>query len=397
MAIGNILDLFRQNGANALVSIPEEETPMMSLAAPLTDEVPATGPQMSLAAMPMVVEEAPAPQAPVTLEPQAPITVKPVTAESTTRFASAFDPRAWAQPTADFFEAYTAGTAGSNFLKNYREIQQSRVDDEYKRLIANAQMLNALKGKGSTATELEKLQQKASFLRGLGASDNEILQSFLKGSGTTINIGEKSAQRRTQNMDDLMAKRIEEDMAQLALNDNMMALGDVVLQAFESGQLSYVGKPFAEEAYKFGAMLGLLPESTEAAVQALQTLGTNYRAATLRPTVGGGQVSNIEQQIAGVAVPGVDKTETQNKTAIRAAVGLGRALRAAHNAYVAAYYRGAPEPEAAQAALQARHAYTEQLYKDLGLAGQTKPNIGDTRVVNGVTYKRGEDGKWHKQ
>ena len=115
MAIGNILDLFRQKGADALVSIPEE-APMMSLAAPLTDEVPATGPQMSLAATPMVVEEAPAPQAPVALEPQAPIVVKPVTAESTTRFASAFDPRAWAQPTADFFEAYTAGTAGSDFF-----------------------------------------------------------------------------------------------------------------------------------------------------------------------------------------------------------------------------------------------------------------------------------------
>lgn len=395
MAVTNILDLFRSKSPTSLVTIPEE-APMMSLAAHLTDDVPQTGPQMSIPAVepvspaPVVNEVSPVEPAPV-------VEVAPVTYQATTPHVSAFDPRAYAQPVADFFEAYTAGTAGSDFLKNYREIQQSRADDEYKRLIANAQLLNALKGKGSTMTELEKLQQKAAFLKVLGASDNEILQSFLKGSGTTINIGEKSAQRRTQNMDDLMAKRIEEDMAQLSLNDNMMALGDVVLQALESGQLSYVGKPFAEEAYKYGAKLGLLPESTEAAVQALQTLGTNYRAATLRPTVGGGQVSNLEQQIAGVAIPGVDKTEAQNKTAIRAAVGLGRALRAAHNAYVAAYYRGASEPEAAQAALQARHAYTEQLYKDLGLAGQTKPNIGDTRVVNGVTYKRGEDGKWHKQ
>lgn len=372
-----------------LPPIQEETQPEVKIA-----PVPPRKPEMQGPPIPQVY----GPPAPVDYGPHLPepVTAEPVVAEQVTPFVSAFDPRAWAQPTADFFEAYTAGTAGSNFLKNYREIQGSRADQEYKRMIASAQLLNALKSKSGTS-EAEKLQAKAAFLRGMGASDNEILQSFLKGSGTTINIGEKSAQRRTQNMDDLMAKRIEEDMAQLALNDNVMALGDVVLQAFENGQLSYVGKPFAEEVYKYGAKFGWLPESTQAAVQALQTLGTNYRAATLRPTVGGGQVSNIEQQIAGVAVPGVDKTEAQNKTAIRAAVGLARALRAAHNAYVAAYYRGALEPEAAQVALRARHAYTEQLYKDLGLAGQTKPNVGDTRVVNGVTYKRGEDGKWHKQ
>lgn len=400
MAITNILDLFRSKSPTSLVTMPEE-APMMSLAAPLTEDVPQTGPQMSIpstepvSSAPVVNEVSPVESTPA-------VEVAPVTYQATTPHVSAFDPRAWSQPTADFFEAYTAGTAGSDFLRNYREIQGARADQEYKRLIANAQMLNALKSKAGGTSEVEKLQARADFLRGMGASDNEILQSFLKGSGTTINIGEKSAQRRTQNMDDLMAKRIEEDMTQLSLNDNMMALGDVVLQALESGQLSYVGKPFAEEVYKYGAKLGLLPESTEAAVQALQTLGTTYRAATLRPTVGGGHVTNIEQQIAGVAVPGVDKTETQNKTAIRAAVGLGMALRAAHNAYVAAYYRGASEPEAAQAALQARHAYTEQLYKELGLASgrdstapTTKKRV--TKVIKGknVTLEEGPDGNYY--
>lgn len=186
MAITNILDLFRSKSPTSLVTIPEE-APMMSLAAPLTDDVPQTGPQMSIPAT------EPVPPAPVVdevspVEPAPVVEVAPVTYQATTPHVSAFDPRAWSQPTADFFEAYTAGTAGSDFLKNYREIQGARADQESTRMIANAQLLNALKSKAGTS-EAEKLQARAAFLKGLGASQEEILQSMLRGNSTTINLG----------------------------------------------------------------------------------------------------------------------------------------------------------------------------------------------------------------
>lgn len=164
-----------------LPPIQEETQPEVKIA-----PVPPRKPEMQGPPIPQVY----GPPAPVDYGPHLPepVTAEPVVAEQVTPFVSAFDPRALAQPTADFFEAYTAGTAGSNFLKNYREIQQSRADDEYKRLIANAQLLNALKPRAGTS-EAEKLQARAGFLKGLGASQEEILQSMLRGNSTTINLG----------------------------------------------------------------------------------------------------------------------------------------------------------------------------------------------------------------
>lgn len=227
---------------------------MMSLAAPLTDEVPATGPQMSLAATPVVVEETPASQAPVALEPQAPIAVKPVTAESTTQFASAFDPRAWSQPTADFFEAYTAGTAGSDFLKNYREIQGARADQEYKRMIANAQLLNALKPKAGGTSEAEKLQARADFLRGMGASQEEILQSLLRGNSTTINLGGNEMTKTSANRFADHVGGIDTAVTTLA---PVMGSVSRVKSAMQSGDFKTGGGRIGDALTRLGVNLGL--------------------------------------------------------------------------------------------------------------------------------------------
>lgn len=402
MAITNILDLFRSKSPTSLVTMPEE-APMMSLAAPLTEDVPQTGPQMSIpstepvSSAPVVNEVSPVESTPA-------VEVAPVTYQATTPHVSAFDPRAWSQPTADFFEAYTAGTAGSDFLKNYREIQGARADQEYKRLIANAQMLNALKQTNGLGTVGKEFRDLAAVF-GEDRAREMLAQSYEKGrGGVNISLGDKSMETRTKVVDEQFGKQLFEAAPVNPGGSDIDVHRSLVKRALSNGQLDYAGRLGAESVYKLLTKFGFLSAETEQALQALNTYSAFERAANLRKIVGGGQVSNIEQQLATVALPGLDKTKDQLMMMITASEGLDRVTDTVYSYMLSEYQKGTPTDQIRSAGKKLYEKEMRALYSSLGLdrtqEGTKTPNKTPkrvTKVIKGknVTLEEGPDGNYY--
>lgn len=377
-----------------LPPIQEETQPEVKIA-----PVPPRKPEMQGPPLPQVY----GPPAPVDYGPHLPepVTAEPVVAEQVTPFVSAFDPRAWAQPTADFFEAYTAGTAGSNFLKNYREIQGSRADQEYKRMIANAQLLNALKQTNGLGTVGKEFRDLAAVF-GEGRAREMLARSYEKGrGGVNINLGEKSMETRTKVIDEQFGKQLFEATSVNPGNSDIGVYRDLTKKALLSGQLDYTGRLGAEAVYNFFTKAGLLSAETEQALQALNTYSAFERAANLRKIVGGGQVSNIEQQLATVALPGLDKTKDQLLMMITASEGLDRVTDMVYSYMMSEYQKGTPTDQIRSAGKKLYEREIRDLYNSLGLGRAQEGNKMPKRVAKlnkygkKVILEEGPDGNYY--
>lgn len=376
-----------------LPPIQEETQPEVKIA-----PVPPRKPEMQGPPIPQVY----GPPAPVDYGPHLPepVTAEPVVAEQVTPFVSAFDPRAWAQPTADFFEAYTAGTAGSNFLKNYREIQGSRADQEYKRMTANAQLLNALKQTNGLGTVGKEFRDLAAVF-GEDRAREMLARSYERGrGGVNISLGDKSMENRTRLTDEKLGNMIFDAAPDNISGSSIGLYRNIVRDALLNGTLNFTGRFGAEPAYKFLQSIGALSPETEQALQALNSYSAFERAANLRKIVGGGQVSNIEQAIAAVALPGLDKTKDQLLMMIRASEGLEAVTDKVYRYMLSEYNKMTPGDQLINGAKELYAKEMKALYDQLGLGSDEKSQTGGKvfeKLVHGrrVKYEEGDDGRFY--
>ena len=277
-------DFFLRTPGTPWMSVPEEEsliiippkkpeflTQASPILEPITDTMvvppsplanvgtaPTTGPVVSASEAPIV-----APQ-PIAMQEEPKITtgvvqmptvqvrhVSPLTAGQV--MDAAMD-------TAGFVHAFgEPDMPGDTFLTRIRGYHKEKAEQANKDMIARAQLLNALKSSRSLS-EVEKLQQKAEFLRSMGASDDEIRQSFLKGSGVTVNMG-------ANKMTEVSAKRFADHLG--GIDTTVSTLGSImpsvnkILPKLRSGEFTTGGGTIGDVLTRFGANIGIAEPDTK--------------------------------------------------------------------------------------------------------------------------------------
>lgn len=405
MSYTEATNFFLRPGDTSFVAIPEEQMTSIPVIPENAELLGMSFPPQEQGA-PLAVQPTVQPTGqPIPVTPQ--IVAEPVVEQVSYPSVSAFQ-----MPNTDLLEA----TQGPNsftgqFLGRMRALQQAREDRalnqkrvendmRYKDITAQAQLLNAMRGR---ANPVEAEYQALAQIYGPTRAQELLANKYAANRGTTINIGDKNMQERTRRMDDLIAKDIEELRKADMDAQQYDMYGRTAMEAIQGGQLSATGRVGSEFLYTAGRMLGLTDKATNEAVQALQSYGSLYRASIARP-IAGGQITNTEQQIIGLAVPGLDKTPEQNLLAIRAGLGLRGIQAAVLDLTQQLFMDGVDGVEIGRQAKALREKMSTALLKELApnvnpaKADQpTQPKVGDVRDYNGHTYVWGENGLWNLQ
>lgn len=248
---------------------------------------------------------------------------------------------------------------------------------------------NRSKDKGQLPTA--KVQEMDDLeARGYSREDAAAMVYGTKGTSPE----DKRAERREGQMDSVLAKSIASEMDKLSAMVPLNATATRVLKKLDSGySLPFMGVPGVNAIPGIGQ--ALLSDEDQVFLQDLNTLGNNWRAMTRTDVVGGNQVSNYEQMIVGLGVPGTDKTPEQNKRIISAGLEIIQLRQKVASEMLDMFNKGVPAPEVYKKALETQNRLIRELDEKHGLAGP-KPVSKDVRskvMPDGSVKQFVSDGK----
>lgn len=308
-------------------------------------------------------------------------------------------------PLFDAFSAfYDENTPAGRYQKRLRDMRQlrtanARADEELQihRMNALAQLMNASK-QSAQLSNFGKIYRDAIAA---GKSQDEAYALAERAvTKPMIDMSTRSEQKRRDIEDTELGKLIfSEDLSGPASKARMNS--DMLIDLLEKDKdlLSYSGRLGAEGLYTIGQKLGLTGKETNEALQLLRDTGTSYRQLIGKSTVGGGQVSNYEQEIIAASIPGLDKTREQNLLAAKANRGLAKMTEDIVAMQQRMYREGASATEIGKAVREYREEAGKALYEELfGKQKMSSGNISSSPglyYVKGVAYEKGEDGNYH--
>jgi hypothetical protein len=306
--------------------------------------------------------------------------------------------------------AYDTSSSWGNALEKYHAAQDAARQRQVAEMNAITARMNAMRAKNQIGT-FGKVYNDA---LAAGASQEEAYA--LAERAITKPLVDMSAQqqnKRIEAMDTLLVDQLKDVQSKAAASREAKAYADRFIKGMESrpGFLNYSGRFLAETGYNIGKALGLTSDETDLLKQDLDKLGASIKGLSREQVIGPGPVSNAEQAILQLVVPGMDKTPAQNLMAARWVSYSSDLQNRIASEYSKLLQSGASYSDIQKQIGAMWDTGVEQFYNEnlqpiygdaenvvkgkANMNASTGRNLGNTVNVRGSSYRLGEDGNYH--